>query len=159
MTTLEPTIVEREPFIVIGLEYTGPMDNFEDISALWGSYSKRAAEIDPKASEVTGYGVFYNTPAQAELGETCYMACAAVTGETRVPAGMEKLTVPGGQFAMLTHKGILTDLPRAFEKLFRWIADSPYKSINAPGYELYDERFDPSSPVCEIDIFIPVKEQ
>jgi AraC family transcriptional regulator len=104
----------------------------------------------------TGYGVFYNTPEQAEMGETCYMACAPVTAKTKVPEGMEKLRVPGGTFAMITHKGILTDLPLAFQKLFKWIGDSSYEVLSTPGYELYDERFDASSPECEIDIFIPV---
>lgn len=60
---------------------------------------------------------------------------------------------------MLMHKGILTDLPQAFETLFRWIAESPYETLGTPGYELYDERFSPVSPDCEIDIFIPVKAQ
>ena len=158
MAALEPVVVDREAFTVIGVEYQGPMDNFEGISGVWGSHSKRAGEIEPKASETNGFGVFYSTPEQAELGETCYMACAPVTAKTRVPEGMEKLQVPGGKFAMLTHKGILTDLPKAFETLFRWIADSPYEVAGSPGYELYDERFSPSSPECEIDIYIPVKQ-
>jgi predicted transcriptional regulator YdeE len=156
MATLKPTIVERDPFIVIGLEYIGPMDNFEGIAALWGGYTKRAKEITPKIGTKIGYGIFYNTPEQAEMGETCYMACAPVTAKTKIPKGMEKLHVPGGTFVMLTHKGILTDLPKAFEKLFKWIDKSPYKTLSTPGYEFYDERFSPSSPECEIDIFIPV---
>lgn len=159
MATRKPTVVERKPFTVIGLEYVGPMENFEGIARLWGTYTKRAREISPKIGRRVGYGVFYNTPEQAEIGETCYMACAPVTAKTKVPEGMEKLKVPGGKFATITHKGILTDLPLAFEKLFKWIADSPYEALRTPGYELYDERFSASSPDCEIDIFIPVKEQ
>jgi len=159
MTVLEPVIVEREPFKVIGLEYSGPMENFEGISALWGSYIKRAKEIDPKVGKRLGFGVFYSTPEQAEMGETCYMACAQVTDKTTTPEGMEKMHVPGGTFAMLTHKGIMTDLPRAFQTLFSWIADLPYETLSAPGYEMYDERFSASSPECEIDIFIPVRVQ
>jgi AraC family transcriptional regulator len=157
MATRNPVIVDRDAFTVIGVEYQGPMDNFEGISGVWRSYTKRAGEIFPKVSEITGYGVFYSTPEQAELGETFYMACAAVTAKTPVPQGMEKLQVPGGKFVMLTHKGILKNLPETFEILFRWIAQSPYETLGAPGYELYDERFDPVSPNCEIDIFIPVK--
>lgn len=157
MATRKPTVVERDPFTVIGLEYSGPMDDFASISGLWGSYTKRAKEISPKVGRKTGYGVFYMTPAQAELGETSYMACAEVTAQTPVPDGMERLEVPGGTFATYTHKGILTDLPKAFETLFKWIAQSPYQALNTPGYELYDERFSPTSPECEIDIFIPVR--
>lgn len=157
MATRNPVIVDRDAFTVIGVEYQGPMDNFEGISGVWGSYTKRAGEIFPKLSETIGFGVFYSTPEQAELGETCYMACAPVTTKTKVPKGMEKLQVPGGKFAMLTHKGILTDLPNAFEKLFRWIDESDYEPLSTPGYELYDERFSPTSVDCEIDIYIPVK--
>lgn len=156
MSQAVPTIVERPDFTVIGLEYVGPMDNFKGISGLWGKYTRRAVEIPSKQGTNMAFGVFYNTPDQVEIGETSYMACAAVPPDTKVPEGMEKMTVPGGTFATLTHKGVLTDLPKAFEALFKWIADSPYTTTGAPGYELYDERFDASSPECEIDIFIPV---
>ena len=156
MTVLEPVVIERKPFMVIGLEYAGPMENFEGISALWGSYTRRAKEISPKVGKKVGYGVFYNTPEQVEIGETCYMACAKVKAKTEIPEGMEKMHVPGGTFAMLTHKGILTDLPKAFQTLFKWIEDSSLIVATSPGYERYDKRFSASSPECEIDIFIPV---
>ena len=156
MSHAVPTIVERSNFTVIGLEYVGPMDNFKGISGLWGKYTGRAAEIPSKQGTNKAFGVFYNTPDQVEIGETSYIACAEVPPDTKAPKDMEKITVPGGTFVTLTHRGVLTDLPKAFQSVFKWIADSPCETTGAPGYELYDERFDASSPQCEIDIFIPV---
>jgi predicted transcriptional regulator YdeE len=38
-----------------------------------------------------------------------------------------------------------------------WFPATKLKMRNAPHLELYDERFDPTSNKCEMDILIPVK--
>ena len=151
-----PGIAQRDAFTVIGLPYEGPMDNHEGLSAVWHDYEKRAEEIAPRASENTGFGVFTSSPEQAAKGEMTYLACAPVTEETPVPEGMVRLEVPGGQFAMLTHVGFLTGLRDSYSRLFQWIGEQGLAPDGRPGYELYDQRFNPSSPDNEIDLYIPV---
>ena len=153
----QPQVIEREPFSVIGLVYQGPMGNHEGLADLWHGWERRSGEIQPKAAENLAFGVFYSSPAQVQQGEFTYLAGSPVTIAAEVPEGMERIAVPGGSFASLTHKGPMEDLAATYQALFQWIDDSGRAVDDRPGYELYDGRFNPVSPDNEIDLFISVK--
>jgi AraC family transcriptional regulator len=153
----EPVVVEREPMTVVGMSLTGKMGDSTGIGELWNAFMARAGEVTPGETVKEAFGVFSATPEQAAAGMMDYMAGAPVKPGIAVPEGMVCKDIPGGSFVTYTHKGGMDGLQDSFRTLYGWIASSGYTAEGRPGYELYDERFKPTSQENEIDLFVPVK--
>ncbi|HET9844077.1 MAG TPA: GyrI-like domain-containing protein [Gammaproteobacteria bacterium] len=154
---IEPHIVSREPFTVVGLEYKGPMKNMVDIPKLWHLFNDRIQEIENKMAEDRLYGVFYQTPSQRATSEMTYMACVPVSHDQEIPEGMISKEVQGGKFAALTHKGPISDIVQSIDFLHSWILGSEFEFDQRESYELYDNRFQYESADSEFDIFLAIK--
>jgi len=153
----QPVVVERKPITVVGMCWTGKMGDSTGIGELWNTFMARAEEVTPGAAVKEAYGVFSATPEQAAAGMMHYMAGAPGHPGIAVPEGMVCKDIPGGSFVTYTHKRGMDGLQDSFRTLYGWIASSGYTAEGRPGYELYDERFKPTSQENEIDLFVPVK--
>ena len=134
-------------------------NNHVVIPALWDKYLQRRGEITTR--ERTDYGLCLAVPEdrpRAHDDEYHYIACAEVEEPGDVPEGMEAMTVPEGRFAVFTHKGSLESLGATYRSIFgQWMPQSGMRLRDAPDIEIYDHRFNPSSPDSEMDICIPVE--
>lgn len=82
-----------------------------------------------------------------------------------IPAGMESITLPQGEYVVLTIiKRGPEDVGHGFEYLFeQWLPQSAYESTGAPGFIYYDERFFSvfnqhgyaGNPIA--DLYVPIK--
>jgi len=161
--TMEPKIVTKEEFKVIGMECkTTLKDN--KIPDLWQRFMPRMGEIKNKVNPKVGYGVCRNE------GNICFdsftdetefesLACFEVSSFDYVPAGMVTRTIPKNRYAVFTHKGELANLRETYGYIYgTWLPGSGYGLVKE-GYdfELYDERFDPADQKnSETDIYIPI---
>jgi len=73
------------------------------------------------------------------------------------PAGMEHVFLPGGLYAVFTHKGAAATAPQTFAYIFTlWLPASGYQLDNRPHFEILGEKYRNNDPDSEEEIWIPV---
>lgn len=152
---MQPKIVERPAFHVVGLRERYQVGKPFGIPAQWDRFSHRRGEVEGAIPDVF-YGVCVDDTTGTDRG-FFYIAGMGVTSLDRVPEGMVGLTVPGGTFAVFTHKGPITSFSNTVQAIWKeWLPASGLKPTGAPDYELYDKRFRMESPDSEVDVYVPV---
>jgi len=145
--------LERPAITVVGLAIrTRPMS--PDIPALWPKFVARIHEIENLSEPRVSYGVMRH--GGGDMEDLHYMAAVAVSNASRIPAGMESLTIPAGAYA--TFRYPLSGLARGFGEIFgKLLPSSGCNQAPGPYFERYDEAFDPGNPNSEVEILIPVR--
>jgi AraC family transcriptional regulator len=73
---------------------------------------------------------------------------------------MIAITVPDRTYAVFTHTGHIARLPDTVKQVWgAWLPASRYRHVASPDFELYDERWDPTTGEGEIDIWVPIAEE
>jgi AraC family transcriptional regulator len=143
--------VELPATAVVGMAIrTRPMS--PEIPALWPRFVPRRAEIAHSSGPEVTYGVMRSD------GDTLYyLAGVAVTGPGLVPAGMESIAIPAGEYALFRYP--LSRLGEGFGEIFeRLLPASGFAQIpGLPLFERYDEDFCPDKPASLVEIGIPVR--
>lgn len=153
---MEPKIVERGAFQVVGMTQRFTPGKMDGIAALWDRFIHRAGEV---ADAVPGvhYGVGVDDRREGEPG-FLYTAGTAVASVGRIPIGMNAVTIPAGRYAVFTHRGPVTLLAKTVVAVWhQWLPSSGYKARHAPDFERYDERFKMHSPDSEVDLYVPIE--
>ena len=156
-----PEIKEKKGFTVIGLRYFGNNANNE-IPELWGQFLQHWDEVKNVAHPHHSYKVCTSPEAggdtNASEGEFEYVAGREVTGTDAIPEGMVAREVPGGKYAVFTHRGSLANLQETYRYIYgEWAQKGEYKPTGATDYEFYNEKFDPAgSEGSELYIYIPI---
>jgi predicted transcriptional regulator YdeE len=149
---MEPKIVTKKAFTVVGMKYHGKNENNE-IPQLWGEFQPRMAEVKNKAEPEVCYGVCGNTDAE---GEFDYVAGFEVESDADVPAGMVPWQVPEQRYAVFPCTiGTIKD---AYQYAFEtWLPQSGFKLGDGPDFEYYDDSFDPKAEDPSLTIYVPIK--
>jgi AraC family transcriptional regulator len=154
---MEPKFVELGELHTVGMVCRTTSKN-NTIPQLWDRYNPRCGEIRHAIFDNTCLGICYYVDMTNfdENAEFDYMAGRAVSKVEKIPQGMEEHTIPAALYAVFTHKGMLDTLGETYQKIFGpWLEG--YEIAEADQIEWYDDRFDPTSPDSEFDIYIPVK--
>lgn len=147
MPLAEPVIKQRGAFSVVGLMLDSA-EGMGSIPALWTEFNAQRSAFNEGEQS---YGICL--PA-AEPGNFRYLAgtCSAT-----VPAGMTRVDLPAGNYAVFTHVGHIADLPKsAFTAWNKVLPELSLQPREAPDFELYDERFDPQTGLGEVELWIPL---
>jgi predicted transcriptional regulator YdeE len=146
---MEPKIVTKPSFTVVGMMYHGKNENNE-ISQLWGQFNPRMGEI----KNVTD-GAFGLCAPPDDSGAFDYMAGFAVSNTDEVPQGMQIWEVPKQKYAVFpcTLKTIGDTYKHAFET---WIPGSGVEYTQGTDFEYYDENFKPDVDDSILYIHIPI---
>ena len=148
---MEPQIVSKPAFTVVGMPYHGKNQNNE-IAQMWDEFNKVSDKIQ---NIVDGaFGVCGSTEPD---GNFRYLAGFAVSKVENVPQGMTVWEVPAQTYAVFpcTLKTIHEAYKYAFET---WLPKSDYTYTKGPDYEYYDEKFDPEDAEhYTLHIYIPVQ--
>lgn len=148
---------------VVGLLYHGK-GSFDEVPKLWERLNKRYLEILPAGeSHQAAYGISIMGDDFEESGEFDYIAgFPSALPEADLPEGMTTFTLPGGLYAYATCPD-LAKIEEAFDSIYeQWLPGSAYGLDLSHGnicFEVYDERFDPSTGVGAFDVYAPVKEK
>jgi AraC family transcriptional regulator len=156
--TMEPSIVTRAAFTVVGMEYHGRNEN-KEIPALWDSFLPHMDDIQHQVDADESFGLCVGDADYKQTGVVRYVAGQRVTEAVNIPDGMVAVTVPEATYAVFTHRGTLATLGETYDYIYgTWLPTSGRELADAPDFELYDmHRFDPTSPSSEMDIYIPLK--
>lgn len=170
---MEPRIVTRPGFRVVGLAGRYDLETNIQIPSLWARFAPTIGSIDRRvgletfgvccSDEVLGRDqearlVTAASPAPtADSASFIYAAGVAVEESAPIPDGMVGLTIPDNRYAVFTHVGHLSGLRETTRRIWgEWLPASPYTTIEAPDLELYDERMNPETGDGEVDIYVPV---
>ncbi|GAB4151143.1 MAG: hypothetical protein Kow00107_01730 [Planctomycetota bacterium] len=153
---MEPKIVTKEEFRVVGLHYYG--DNSDNsIPELWSDFCKREHEMPPAIEPDIWYGVCWCESEDCG-GKFNYLACRAVAKDAPVPSGMREYTVPAHKYAVFTHYGKLDTLHATYVR----IMNEDMKRLGLEfasmfSFELYDKDFRYGEDDSKMYIYIPIK--
>ena len=147
---MEPKIVEKPAFSVVGRRYQGKNENNE-IAQMWGEFIPRIKEIQNIVDDSFGLC----KPAD-ENGVFEYLAGMEVSSTEDIPDGMESWEVTAGKYAVFpcTLKTIGETYKYAFET---WLPGSDYEYMQGIDFEFYDEDFDADVEDSTLYIYIPIK--
>jgi len=149
---MEPKIVTKPAFTVVGVKYRGDNKNNE-IKHMWDEFGPRMGEIKHVVGPEVCYGVCAN--GDEETHEFDYFAGFEVDSTADIPEGMVSFEVPEATYAVFATT--LPDIGKTFEHAYHtWLPQSGYHATGGPDLELYDEAFDPSDPYSTLYIYIPI---
>lgn len=149
---MEPKIVTKPAFTVVGMKYRGKNENNE-IPHMWNEFNPRIGEIKHKPEQWVAYGVCGESE---EDGTFEYVAGVDVEMVKDVPQGMVSWEVPEQKYVVFDCT--LPTIGEAYKYAFEtWLPQSGYQRAGSPDFELYDERFDPNDVEnSEMYIYIPI---
>lgn len=152
---MEPKIVMRTAFQVIGMKYRGKNEN-QEIPQLWRDYGARWKEIKDIVDPEVAYGVMDRY--DEATGEFDYIASMEVGEIKDIPEGMVSVDVPEQTYAVFPCT--LAKLMESYDHALKtWLPESGYEHTGGPEFELYDEDFDPQDTNSEFYYYMPIKEK
>jgi AraC family transcriptional regulator len=150
---VEPKIVQRAAFTVVGLLHSGKNEH-NKIPKMWEALGPRFPEIQHVAKPDIAYGVIDNF--DEGRGTFDYLAGIEVGRAADLPEGMASWEVPEATYAVFTCR--LPTLGETHTRIHStWLPESGYERTRGPELELYDEDFDPRDASSKMEIHIPVK--
>lgn len=149
---MEPKIVLRDQFYVVGLPYIG--DNAHDeIKEMWGVFNQRYAEIRHVLDDSAAYGLCYDKPGQGME----YIAGYQVTELADIPHGMVGKVVPSQTYVVFACRG-LENIGKTYHKIIHeWLPENGYVPGGGPDFEYYDQDFDPQTASGTMYIYFPIQ--
>jgi len=106
---MEPKIVHKEAFKVVGLKYWGN-DPVNNCPKLWRDFMERYSEIENVIPSQEHYGIMCTRKEDFVDGKFDYIASAEVSSLDKIPVGMVGAEIPEATYAAFTHKGKLDSL-------------------------------------------------
>ncbi|RPI90364.1 MAG: helix-turn-helix domain-containing protein [Chloroflexi bacterium] len=161
----EPRFVERPETTLVGMRCANTAHHIW-IPALWGRFMKRRRTI-PNAVDGTTYGVYiYDALPESDITDEMafdYLAAIEVScsenGQPVVPTGMVSRKIPGGYYAIFTHRGFLRDLNKTYEYIYKtWLPGSrKAEFIQNEFFEYHGREFMGDREDSITEIYIPVR--
>jgi predicted transcriptional regulator YdeE len=148
---MEPKIVTKPAFTVVGMEYRGKNDN-NQIAQMWQEFIPRMREIKHGNYSWGTYGVCRDLPEGEGMH---YLAAVEVDQVEDLPAGMVVWEVPEQTYAVFPCT--LPTLHEAYRHAFEtWLPGSGYRRADGPDFELYTEEFDARVADSRMYIYVPI---
>ena len=149
---MEPNIVTKPAFTVVGMEYRGKNDN-NQIAQMWQEFIPRMREIKHANYGWGTYGVCRDLPEGEGID---YLAAVEVDQVEDVPAGMVVWEVPEQTYAAFPCT--LPTLHEAYQHAFEiWLPGSGHRRADGPDFELYTEEFDAGVADSRMYIYVPIQ--
>lgn len=158
---MKPEIIERDRFVLIGIQKEYDFPDFSGALSQWQEYLARSQDVKTTDNE-SCYGLSV-VPTKTRQKNNCsgvfrYLAAQEVTDNEVVPEGMTKLSLPAQKYAKYTYKGPISGFQAFIMNVWtHYLPESGLEAIESPEIEVYDERFNLDSHESEMDYLVPVK--
>ncbi|MDL2229086.1 AraC family transcriptional regulator [Treponema sp. OttesenSCG-928-L16] len=161
--TVHPVIVELPSIKVAGIRgETTLKDN--KLPQLWARFNSLVGEIPHKKEKPRGFGICeacHENSLYSMNKDILFTEVAGVEVESfdGLPDKFAAKEIPGGRYAVFTHRGTLSRLPQTFNYIWgTWFLSDGEEMDWREDFELYDERFlGYDHPGSELDLYIPVR--
>lgn len=124
---MEVKIEKLAPMHVAYVRHVGP---YQECKKAW---DELCAWAEPKGlvNDSAKYlGACYDDPEQTPPEQCRYDACVTVPTETEVEEGIKTMTIAGGDYAVLVHKGPYETLGQSWKAMFmEWLPSSGREMI------------------------------
>ena len=152
---MEPKIVNKDKFYVVGVRYYGA-NQHDEIGQLWQEFDQQRSRIT-HGDQSIAYGLCFPVENE-EDNEFEYVAGIQVPNLDSIPAGMVGRKIEASRYAVFTHEGTLDKLLVTH----RWIMNtyfpkSAYQPRKAPDFEYYDAKFKGKDNLeSKLDLYYPI---
>ena len=150
-----PRFEHGKPLVIAGLAERHSGTNAR-IPQQWERFAPLIGKV-PGQVGCTAHGVVFDTLKRAfSFG---YLAGVEVAPD-RVPETFGHLEIPAQRYAVFTHHGHVSAIPRTTHAIFaEWLPASGHQlaADGADFFERYGEEFDPRRGTGEIEIWLPIK--
>lgn len=157
--SMEPKIVKKEGFTLVGLRYFGKNQN-QEIHRLWEQFNQRMEELGglPNDTGEAAIGLCI-TPEDASMEDGFeYVAGLPVSKVDDVPKGFVVREIPAYTYAVFAHKGDLQSLAKTYEYIYEaWLPQSGYQLAAKIDFEYYNEDFKDFTPNSVFYIYVPIE--
>lgn len=146
-------VVKKRSFHVVGVPLPHPEPEM-GIQPYLEMLEQRIGDIPHPIAPSVAYGVFFDNH---DPSRPSFIGVEA-SDLYDIPPGMVGHTFQPHYFAVLTHKGPMSEAHVTYGKLARWVRRSPaYRFLGSFGIEVFDHRFyGPDHPASEFDLYFPV---
>lgn len=161
--TVHPKIIELPEIKVAGIRGETTLRDIK-LKELWEQFNSMYTQIPNRTHNGRGFGIceachentLYNMNDDVLFTE---VAGTEVDSFAGLPECFVQKVLPGGRYAVFTHRGTLRMLPRTFDYIWgTWFLTTKEEMDWREDFELYDCRFlGYDHPDSEIDLYIPVK--
>lgn len=149
-------IVERKPTSIAYLRYVGPYGL--PLSTFWQTQAYPWMATFGLIGQPR-YGLSLDDP-RVTVPEQCrYDAGCEIPANVSALGAAHRATIPGGQYAALSFKGVVSEFEAAWDALLRdWLPASGLQLDNRPMFEYYptDSSYDPATGVLQCQLCVPV---
>lgn len=161
--TVHPKIVELPPVMVAGLRGETTLRDLQ-LRELWERFNRMYGDIPHQLPNARGFGICEacNENTLYTMNDTVlFTEVAGVEVESfdGLAEPFAQKFLPGGRYAVFTHRGTLRRLPQTFDYIWgTWFLTTKEELDWREDFELYDRRFTGyDHPDSEIDLYIPVR--
>lgn len=160
--TIKPHIVELDKITVAGIRgETSTLDNV--LADLWNRLFEICSQI-PASPEARRFGICETDRTKTYISKDGNVAFSEIVGIEvdglgQLPEGVDTKIIPGGRYAVFTHRGTVDTLIKTYDYIWgSWILFTKETLDDREDFEIYDERFlGADNADTQIDIYIPVK--
>jgi len=156
---MEPKIIKKSAFTMVGLPYFGKNQN-QEIHELWNQFNRRMAQIGSVKHD-TGEACIglCITPDDGPIeGAFEYVAGLPVSEIEDIPEDFVVREVSEHTYAVFAHEGDLASLGKTYEYIYEtWLPQSGYALAQKLDFEYYNEDFRDFAPDSVFYIYIPIK--
>ncbi len=155
---MQPKIVNRPAFKVIGLSYVGKNENGE-ISQMWNRFNQTCQGIK-SINNKEAFGLCFSTvEGPARPGEFEYVAGFEVADDKETPAGMVYRQVPAYKYVVFTHHGKLNTLGETYQYIYNTGLAQAGLAVHPDKFdmEVYDEDFLFGSDDSKLYIYVAIQ--
>ena len=158
---LTPRIEHLPEQLVVGMHRRVSIAKAET-NILWQSFMPRKKEIlNGKNSFLFSLEVYDELNYFSQFNpqnEFEKWAAIEVENVDVIPAGMEKLIIPEGMYAVFVFKGLTSDAYAFYNQIFsEWLPASEFELELRPHFALMGEKYKKEDPTSEEEIYIPIK--
>ena len=124
------------------------------IPSKWQQLHYKLGEIPDRVGNVA-YGVCCNGD---DSGNFDYIAGVEVSDFSGLPRQFARVRIPAQRYAVFSHAEHISTIRRTVMAIWNhWLPQSGLEVADAPNFERYDERFDPSTGNGGLEIWVPVQ--
>lgn len=155
---LDPPRFDTAPTLLIagiGRRYK-PSKDVVAIPLQWQRLSPYFGAI-PHAVGDIAYGVIHDYDND---GAFSYLAGVEVSRFDDLPKEFSTVRIPERRYAIFTHRGHISSIPGTMTAIWqKWAPEHGHSPVDAPGFERYDERFNPETGEGEVEVWVPVEDR
>jgi AraC family transcriptional regulator len=150
-----PRFETGKPLLVAGVGERYTWESGAAIPGQWQRFRQKVDEIADRVGKVA-YGVCCNGD---DSGNFDYVAGVEVSDFSDLRREFSRVRIPEQRYAVFSHKDHISTIRRTVNTIWNhWLPASGLKAADAPGFERYDENFDPLTGNGGLEIWVPIRE-